>query len=79
MWNIEGWYQRSYIQGSKGDIDIKNRLLDSVGEERGMIWENSTETYTLPYVEWMTSASSVHKAGDPGPVPCDNPEGWVGR
>ena len=37
--------------GGKSGI-IKNRLLDSVGEgEGGMIWENSTETCTLPYVE----------------------------
>ena len=34
---------------SKGDTDVKNRLLDSVGKEvGGMIWENSIETYTLP-------------------------------
>ena len=40
------------MQGSKGDTDIKNRLLDSVGEgEGGMIWENSIETYTLPQVK----------------------------
>ena len=33
------------------DTDVKNRLLDYVGEgEGGMIWENSTETYVLPYV-----------------------------
>ena len=30
----------------------KNRLSHSVGEgEGGMIWENSMETYTLPYVK----------------------------
>ena len=49
MWNLERWYQQSYMQGSEGDKDVKNRLLDSVGEdESGMIWENSTETCTLP-------------------------------
>ena len=38
--------------GSIGDTDIKNWLLDSVGEgEFGMIWVNSTETYILPYVK----------------------------
>ena len=64
------------MQGSKGDTDVKNRLLDSVGEGKdGMIWENSTETYTLPYVKQMTSASSVHEAGHPKPVLWDNPEG----
>ena len=42
IWNLERWYRRSYMQGSKGDTDIKIRLLDSVGEgEGGMIWENS--------------------------------------
>ena len=46
------------MQVSKGDTDVKNRLLDSVGEgEGGMIWENSTETCTLPCVKQMTSAS----------------------
>ena len=34
------------------DTDIKNRLLDSVGEgEGGMIWENSIETCILSYVK----------------------------
>ena len=34
---------------SKRDTDIKNRLLDSVGEgEGGTIWENNIETYILP-------------------------------
>ena len=36
-------------------------------------------TCTLPYVEWMTSASLMHKAGHPGPVLCDNLEGWGGE
>ena len=40
------------MQGSKGDKDVKNRLLDYVGEEEGgMIWENSIETCILPYVK----------------------------
>ena len=65
-----------YIKGSKGDRDIKNRLLDSVGEGKGgTIWENSIETCTLPYVKQMTSASPVDEAGDPKPVFLDNPEG----
>ena len=39
IWNLETQYQWSYIQGSKGDADIKNKLLDSTGErEGGMIW-----------------------------------------
>ena len=52
------------MQGSKRDTDVKNRLLDSVGEgEGGMIWENSIETCILPHVKQMTTASSMHEAG----------------
>ena len=40
------------MQGSKGDIDINNRFLDSVGEGKdGMIWESSIEACTLPYIK----------------------------
>ena len=40
------------MPSSKRDIDVKNRLLDSVEEgEGGMIWENSIETLILPYVK----------------------------
>ena len=39
-------------EDSKRDTDVKNRLLDSVGEgEGGMIWENGTETCILSYVK----------------------------
>ena len=35
IWNLERWYRQSYMQGSKGNTDVKNRLLDSVeGEDR---------------------------------------------
>ena len=40
------------MQDSERDTDVKNRLLDSVGEcEGGMIWENSIETCILTYVK----------------------------
>ena len=40
------------MQDSKRDTDVKNRLLDSVGEgEGGMMWENSSEMCILPYVK----------------------------
>ena len=49
---------------SKRDTDIKNRLLDSVGEgEDEKIWENSIEAYILSYVKQMTSPSSMHQTG----------------
>ena len=31
-WNLERQLQWPFMQGSKRDIDVKNRLLDSVGE-----------------------------------------------
>ena len=38
------------MQISKGDTDIKDRLLNTVWEgESGMIGEKSIETYTLLY------------------------------
>ena len=35
IWNLVRWHWRSYLQGNKGDADIKNRLLDSVREREG--------------------------------------------
>ena len=65
------------MQDSKGDTDVKNRLLASVGEGKGgMIWEKSIETCILPYVKQMTSASFMHEAGHSKRVLWDNPEGW---
>ena len=58
------------------DTDIENRLVDTVGEGEGWTnWERSMETYILPYVKQVTSASSMHEAGHPKPVLWDNPEG----
>ena len=40
----------SLLQGSNGDADIENRLLDTVGEgEGGTNGKSSIRTYTLPY------------------------------
>ena len=52
VWDLEKWNRRSCFQGGKVDTDIKNRLRVTVQEgEGGMTWENSIETYTLPYVK----------------------------
>ena len=38
------------MRDSKRDTDVKNRLLDSVGEgEVGMIWENDIEICIISY------------------------------
>ena len=65
---------------SKRDTDVKNSLLDSVGEgEGGMIWENSIETCILSYVKQIASPSSMHEVGCSGLVHWDDPEGWDGE
>ena len=47
--------------------------------EGGMIWENSTETYTLPNVKQIARGSVMCDAGHPKPGLCDHLEGWSGR
>ena len=40
------------MQYSKRNIDVKNILLYYVGKcKGGTIWDNSIETYILPYVK----------------------------
>ena len=52
IWNLERWEWWPYMLNIKRDTDIKNRLLDSVGEGKGgMIWENSIKTCILLYVK----------------------------
>ena len=61
----------------KRDTDIKNRLLDSVGEGKGgMIWENSIGACILPYVKEIASPGLMHETGYSGLVNWDDPEGW---
>ena len=57
------------------DTDVKNRLLDSVGEgEGGMIWENGIETCILSCKKQITSLDSIHDRGCLGLVHRDDPE-----
>ena len=68
------------MQDSKRHTDVKNRLLDSVGEgEGGMICENSIETCILPYVKETASPGLMHDTGCSGLVHWDDPEGWDGE
>ena len=60
------------VHGSERDTDRKNRLWTQWEKEGGMIWENNTETHTLPNVNQI--ASGKPKAGF-----CDNLEGWSGK
>ena len=67
------------MRDSKRDTDVKNRLLDSVGEgEGGMVWENSIKTCILSYVKQITSPGLMHDTGCLELVHWDDPEGWDG-
>ena len=42
----------NYLQGSNGDSDIANRLVDTGQDgEGGTNWESGSEAYTLPHIE----------------------------
>ena len=65
------------MQDSKRDTDVKNMLLDSVGEGKGgMIWENGIETCIISYKERISSPGSVQDTGCLGLVHWDDLEGW---
>ena len=50
------------MQNRKRDTDVQNRLLDSVGEgEGGMFQENSIETCVLSRVKQITSPGFMHE------------------
>ena len=59
------------MRDSKKDTDVKNRLLDSVGEgEFGMIWKNRIETCK----KRIASLCSIQDTGYLGLVRGDEPE-----
>ena len=50
------------MQNRKRDTDVQNRLLDSLGEgEGGMFQENSIETCILSRVKQITSPGWMHE------------------
>ena len=50
------------MQNRKRDTDVQNRLLDSVGEgEGGMFQENSIETCTLSRMKQISSPGWMHE------------------
>ena len=68
------------MRDSKTDTDVKNSLLDSMGEGNGGItWENSTETCILSYVKQIASPGLMHETGCSGLVHWDDLEGWYGE
>ena len=43
--NLEIWYQIIYLQGSSGEVDIENRLMDMGRGEDEMYGKSNMETY----------------------------------
>ena len=63
------------MRDSKRDTDVKNRLLDSVGEGEGaMIWENGIEICILSCKKRIASLGSIQDTGCLGLVHWDDPE-----
>ena len=55
------------MQNRKRDTDVQNRLLDSVGEGKGgMFQENSIKTCILSRVKQITSPGWVHETSARG-------------
>ena len=55
------------MQNRKRDTDVQNRLLDSVGEgEGGMFQENSIKTCILSMVKQITSPGWMHETSARG-------------
>ena len=68
------------MRDSKRDTDVKNSLLDCVGEgEGGMIWENGIETCIISYVKQIISPGLMHETGCSGLVHWVDPEQWDGE
>ena len=69
------------MQNRKRDTDVQNRLLDSVGEGKGgMFQENSIETCILSRVKQITSPGWMHKtSAQVGALGRPRGIGWRGR
>ena len=65
------------MQNRKRDTDVQNKVLDSVGEgEGGMFQENSIETCILSRVKQITSPGWMHETS--ARAWCTGKTQWVG-
>ena len=62
IWNLERWYQWTYLQGNNGDAETENRLwIRAVGEGEGSTnGESRMETHALLYVKWIASGNLLN-------------------
>ena len=65
IWNLERWYNEIYLQGSNGETDIENRLMDmGRGEERVRCVERVTWKLTLPCVKQIADGNLPYDTGN---------------
>ena len=62
-------------QRHKGDEDLQNRLMITVGGESGMTSDSRIETYALSYGKWIAGENFLYVEGNPKLVLCDDLEG----
>ena len=56
---------KNYLQGSNGEIDIENRLVDmGRGEERVRCVERVTWKLTLPYAKQIANGKLLYGSGN---------------
>ena len=66
IWNLERWQWWPICETAK-ETEIRNRVLDSVGEGKdGMFWENSVETSILSRVKQIASPGWMHETSARG-------------
>ena len=62
---LEKCFWRIYLQGSKGETDIENRLMDTGrGEERLRCMKRVTWKLTLPYVQQTANGNLLYVSGN---------------
>ena len=58
-------YWRIYLQGSSGESDLENRLMDlGQGEERVRCMERVTWKFTLPFVKQIANRDLQYGSGN---------------
>ena len=64
-WNLERWHWRIYLQGSNGETNIENRLMEMERrEERVRYMERVTWKLILPYVKQIANGNLLYGSGN---------------
>ena len=67
------------MQNRKRDTDVWNKLLDSVGEGEGGMFQNSIETCILSRVKQITSPGWMHETSARGWCTGKTQRDWLER